>query len=84
MQLNSWSASILDMLKPRVWYKLITARASMSSVFFVRLMIGAMVQNLIHCDIVWKKGHPLTQKMSMKSRMVLYLAMMGSGIRMGW
>jgi hypothetical protein len=52
MHLNSWSASILEMLNPRASYKFVTARASISKVLLCLLFIAATVRNLTHSNMV--------------------------------
>jgi hypothetical protein len=52
MHLNSWSASSRVTLKPLAMYMFTTAMVSISRVFFDLFLMGAMVRNFIHCDIV--------------------------------
>ena len=64
-------------VKPRVWYKLMIVRVSMSSVLLLLFGMAATVRNLIHSGMVWKYGFPFTQKMFMNNPTLGYCAMMG-------
>ena len=70
MHLNSWSASTRDTVNPRASYKWMAAWASRSSVFFDRLLMGAIVRNLMYSEMVLKKVLQFTPKMSMNRRSV--------------
>jgi hypothetical protein len=85
IQLNSWSPLALEMLKPQFLYRLMTVRTFISKGVLPSVVDHtAIVQDLTHCDMVWRNELPLTQKVSMNSRQIWHLVMMGAGILMGW
>jgi hypothetical protein len=77
-------ALILVTLKPHVSYMLVTTFVSMRSVLLNLLLIAATLWNLIHSEMVWKYGLPLTQNMSTNRQTLLYCAMMGARICTAW